>query len=339
MFDIEKNWPFTDRHLTETINEIPNRYGYIGELGMFPSEPVATTAIEIARTSQGIRVLPQVERGGPSSTKGAPSEESIFLRIPSFPQIHTITPADVQDWLAKSQLPYKPKTMEQSLAERLESLRWDHDLTLEYQRVTAAQGIIKDGAGKTLLNLFTAFDIVQKVVDFDLDNASAIVTEKIDEVISHVRANALGEVYTGIDIVCSKDFFNKLVSHPNVEKFYVNYQAAQALAEPEYTKYGRVFPFHGVTFREYDANVTLYGGTSVPLIAAGEAYAVPVGTRDASKTYLAPPYDIRQANAAGQEIFVSQEMLKHGAGIELKTESCPLAVFKRPAMLVKCTRT
>lgn len=339
MFDITQNWPFTDRHLTETINEIPNQYGYVGELNWFPGEPVATTAIEIARTSHGIRVLPQVERGGPSSTKGAPLDDSIFLRIPSFPQTHTITPVDVQDWVAKSQLPYRPKTMEQSLAERLESLRWDHDLTLEYQRVTAAQGIIKDGGGKTLLNVFTAFDIVQKVVDFDLDNNAAIITAKIDEVISHVRANALGEVFTGIEILVSKDFFNALVQHPNVEKFYLGWIAAQALAQPEYTKYGRVFDFHGVTFREYDATVALYNGTSVPLIPAGEAYAVPVGTRDASKTYFAPPYDIRQANAAGQEIFVSQEMLKHGAGIELKTESCPLAVFKRPAMLVKCTRT
>lgn len=336
MFDLENAWPFTARHLTETINEIPNQYGYIEELGWAPGEGVATTAIEIAKVGDAIRVLPNVERGGPSSTKGAPAEDAIFIKIPSFPQTHTITPADVQDWVQKANRQYKPKTMEQSLAERLESLRWDHDLTLEYQRIGAIKGKLLDGSGQELIDLHDAFGVVQKVVDFELDVAGTEVTEKVDEVLSFIRANLLGEVMTGVDILVDKAFFNALVKHPNVEKFYLGYVNAMMIANPTYQpKYGRIFDFHGVTFREYDASVTLYDGTSVPLIAAGEGHAVPVGTRDAFRTYFGPPNDIRYVNSEGMEIFMSQEFLKHGAGVELKSESCPLAVYRRPILCVK----
>lgn len=338
MFDIVKAWPFTERHLTETINEIPNQYGYIEELDYAPGEGVATTAVEIAKVGDSVRVLPQVERGGPSSTKGAPVEDSIFLRIPSFPQVHKIGPADVQDWVQKANREFKPKSLEMSLAERLQSLRFDHDLTLEYQRMGAIKGTLVDGNGKTLLDLFDAFGITQKVVNFALDVSTTKVTEKVDEVISYIRANLLGEIMTGVDILVDKAFFNALVSHPNVEKFYVNYEAAMMLANPDYKPlYGRIFSFHGVTFREYDATVTLYNGTTVPLIASGTGHALPVGTRDAFQTYFGPPNDIRFVNMEGMEIFMSQEFEKHGAGIELKSESCPLAVYRRPVLLVKVT--
>lgn len=338
MFNLENNWPFTDRHLTQTVNEIPNQYGYIGELGYAPAEGVASTVVEVAKVGSSIRVLPNIQRGGPSATKGAPTEGSIFIRIPSFPQVHTITPQDVQDWVRKANREIQPKTMEESLAERLESMRYDHDLTLEYQRMGAIKGTLLDGNGNELLDLYDAFDVTQKVVDFDLSNNAAVITEKVDEVIAFIRANLLGEIMTGIDIFVDKAFFNALISHPNVEKFYLGYVQAMALANPDYkSKYGRVFEFHGATFREYDAQVSLYNGSSVPMIANGDGHAIPVGTRDAFQTYFGPPNDIRYVNAEGLEIYMSQEMMKHGAGVELKSESCPLPVFRRPVLCVRVT--
>lgn len=338
MFDLEANWPFTARHLTQTVNEIPNQYGYLEELGYAPGEGVASTVVEIARQGDDIVVLPEVERGGPSSTMGAPKEDGVFLRIPSFPQDHVITPKDVQDWVKKANREIKPVSLEDSLAKRMETMRYRHDLTLEYQRVGAMKGILMDGNGRQLLNLFEAFGVTQKVVDFALDNDDTVVTEKVDEVISYIRANLLGEIMTGVEIFVDKAFFNALVSHPNVEKFYLGYVGAMMLANPDYKpKYGRVFEFHGVTFREYDAQVTLYNKTTVPMIANGDGHAIPVGTRDAFQTYFGPPNDIRFVNAEGLEIYMSQEMMKHGAGVELKSESCPLPVFRRPALCVRVT--
>src|SRR5690606_3728733 len=52
-------------------------------------------------------------------------------------------------------------------------VQWRLDPTLEYQRVGALKGIILNGDGSTLYNLFTEFGVSQiSEVDFDLDNAN-----------------------------------------------------------------------------------------------------------------------------------------------------------------------
>jgi hypothetical protein len=56
---------------------------------------------------------------------------------------------------------------------------------------------------------------------------------------------------------------------------------------------------------------------------------------DTFKTWFAPANDIRFVNTVGEEIYISPEVLKHGEGIELKSESNPLAVPKRPEVLVE----
>lgn len=337
-FDLSAVWNFTATHLTETVNQIPNVWGYLGELDYAPSEGVDSTVVEVAITTDGVRVLPSVPRGGASSTKGAPGEKSEFLKIPSFPQTHIITPQDVQDWIKKANRQINPVTMEQSLADRLERMRKDHDYTLEYQRVGSAKGKLIDGAGTELLDLFDAFEVIQKTVDFDLDNDAAEIKLKCNEVVSYIRTNLEGETMNGVDMFVDKEFFDAFIVHPNVEKYYLQHVEALMLAQQtNENQYGRTFKFGGIFFREYDATVNLYDGSTVPMIGAGLGHALPTGTQDAWQTYLGPPDDIRFANAGGLEIYMSQEMLKHGKGIELKSESCPLAVYRRPKLLVQAT--
>lgn len=335
-FDLNAVWNFTATHLTQTVNQIPNAYGYINELGYAPGEGVDSTIVEVALTSSGVRVLSHVERGGPSATKEGPAEKSEFLRIPSFPQTTLITPQDVQNWIKKANRQVSPVTMEQSLADRLENMRWDHDMTLEYIRLGSAKGQLLDGGGSLLLDLYDAFDVTQKVIDFDLSNDTADVAGKCNELFAWMRANLLGEVMSGIDVFCDKTFFDALITHPNVEKFFLGWEAARLLAgQGTRSAYGRIFEFNNIIFREYDGQVNLMDGSTVPLVAAGLGHAVPVGTRDAWQTYFGPPDDIRFANSGGLEIYMSQEMMKHGKGVELKSESCPLAVFRRPVLCVK----
>ena len=201
--------------------------------------------------------------------------------------------------------------------------------------MSSLKGKIYDGNGTLLLDLFQAFDKIQKVINFELNVPATDVKAKCAELASFLRLNLLGERMTGVEILVDRNFFDTLVAHPNVEKFYVNYTAAMALANPTYAQYGRVFPFGGVTFREYDGFATLYDKSTVPMIDAGEGIGLPVGTMNTSKTFFAPAHDIRAVNSPGLEIYMSEEVLKHGAGIEIKSESCPLPVWNRPELLVK----
>lgn len=331
----EFNWPFSAQHLTETVNELDNQWGLLAEMDIAPGEGVSNTVVEIAIVGNEIRVLPARKRGDDPVARPANTEKSIFVEIPYFPQEHTIKPKDLQDWVKKENRLIKPVTLAESLAERLELMRLDHDLTLEYIRMGAAKGLLKDGEGTTLLNLFTAFGVTKKVVDFELDNDATNVIAKCEEVVSHVRQNLKGEIMSGVVVLVSKAFFTSLVTHPNVEKFWLQTQQAQALAQPQWGQYGRRFEFGGLVFQEYDASVTLYNKTTPDMIEAGYGHALPVGTRSAFQTYFAPPDHIEYANEPGLEILITQEMLKHGKGVECMSQSAPLAAFRRPAALVE----
>jgi len=77
--------------------------------------------------------------------------------------------------------------------------------------------------------------------------------------------------------------------------------------------------------------------TNSPAVATGKGHAYPTGTQDTFKTWFAPPDTVAAANEPGEEIFVSSEVLKHGKGVELWSESNPLAICKRPEVLVEVT--
>ena len=328
-------WTFTSRELTEQVNEIPNQFGLIGDLGWAPADPVSTTVVEIARKGYEIVVLPAVPRGGEASTLDMPKEGSVFIEIPSYPVINTITPKDLQDWVDKSNRTYSPKTLASSVFDKLRIHKESHDLLVEYQRVSALKGQIRDGNGTLLIDLFRAFDKNQKTVNFELDNPDTDVLAKCEEIETFIRLNLLGETMTGVEVLVDAKFLNKLVSHPQVQKFYLGHAHAQIIRDPKFGKYGRMFEFGGIMFREYTGFATLYDKSTVPMINEGEGHALPVGTRATFSTFFAPAHDIRAVNSPGLEIYMSEKILDHGAGVETKSESCPLPVWNRPELLVK----
>lgn len=334
-FILEEAWPFTSQTLTDMVNDIDNVWGYYQEQDHSPAEEVSTTVIEVATDGNEVVVLPAVERSGPETAARARMEKSEFFKIPSFPVIRTITPSDIQDWLTRANRQRNAKTLEESVSERLMDQRYSHDLTLEYLRVCSHRGILMDGAGVELLNIFQAFGIVQKQINFELGTAATNITEKISELHAHIRHNLRGEVMTHIEVNCDRDFFNAYITHPNTLAYYQNApQALQLLIEPS-TVYGRRFvDQRGLVLQEYDAPVTLENGTVTSMIEAGHAQAFPVGTRSASRTYFGPPDNINYANTGGEEIAITQEYLKHGKGVEIRSESCPLPIWRRPALLV-----
>jgi hypothetical protein len=61
----------------------------------------------------------------------------------------------------------------------------------------------------------------------------------------------------------------------------------------------------------------------------------PVGTGSTFATYDGPVHHVGLVNQPGQEIFISPEPLKHGEGVEMKSQSNVLALCRRPELLVE----
>ena len=336
--DPEFNWPYTAVDLTEQINRIPNSYGLLRAMGLFSEEGVISTTVEIRMEDGLLQVLPAKERGAPGTPAGREPGKTIFFNIPHFPHRDLIKPADIQNMLVMAARMKRPGTVDDEVAKRLNNMRNNHSITLEYVRMGALKGVIKDGNGDEIYDLYDEFDINQVDVDFVLGTANTDVIAKCEEVTDHIISNLKGEVASGIEVQVDGSFFNKLIQHAKVEKYWLQTNAAGTLANMERDRlggnWGRVFEFQNIMWRENKTNFPVAGGAEAA-IAQDTGYAYPTGTLDTFKTWFAPADTMQTLNSPGDQIFVSSEVLQHGKGIDLWSESNPLAVVKRPELVVK----
>jgi len=345
------NFPYTATQLSEVVNRVPNNFGLLNWLNLFPSRGSSSTLIEIAYEDGTIRVLPSKERGAPPTPGDRGKRKSFWLKAPHFPQEDVIRPEDIQDQIEIDGTVRRPRQLADEIMRRMAIIRRKHAITREWLRMGALRGVITDGDNTTLYDLYDVFGVTKKTVDFVLGTSGTDIIGKCQEVRQSIALNLKGETMTRPAVLVSTSFFNKLVNHANVVKFWVNWQAAQEMAQGRLLppggplgengrpdQLGRMFEFQNILFMEYYgvAPLNISGTmTSTAFVPDGYGYAYPMGTQSMFETWDVPAVDLRNANAPGSEIWVSTEMLKHGGGIEIKSQSNPLPICKRIEALVE----
>lgn len=330
-------FPYTAVQLTDEINLIPDLWGRLAGLGLFEPKPIASTYVEIGFRNGEIYVLQATERGAPGSVQGEKSGHTVVLKVPHFPHEAVIRPSDLQDRYVFGSGRQQLASIETATADTLLDIRQHHALTRDFLSMGAIKGKLIDGANKVLYDWFQVFGITPKVIDFDLSNPATNVQAKCAELVAHIDGNLRGETMAGVHCLVSGEFFADLVAHPMVEKFYLNSIAAQQLLAASRTEGGRLvqsFTFGEVTFEVCRARAGLRDGSSGRFVAAGEGHAFPLGTTKTFRIYDGPPDHVGLANTLGVEVFVSPEVLKHGQGVELKSQSNVLPICARPDLLV-----
>ena len=316
--------------LTRAINILPNKYGRVMELNLMPGKGVTTRSIIVEEKNGVLTLLPTMPPGSPGTVGKAAKRKVRSFAIPHIPHEDAILPEAYQGVRAfgsESEL----VSIVQLVNDRLQAMRDKHDITLEHLRMGALKGIILDADGSTLYNLYTEFEITQKQVDFDLDTSATEQMTKCLEVVRHIEDNLRGEVMTGVRGLCSPEFFEKFVTHPTVTKYYLNWTAAATLSGQDPRK---GFTFGGITLEEYRGQVPDMAGTIRKFLAAQHAQFFPVGTTSTFETLFAPADFVETANTLGLELYAKQEPRKFGRGIDLHTQSNPLPICYRPAVLV-----
>jgi hypothetical protein len=339
----EQQFIYSNQELTEQVNRIPNTYGLLNDINLFPSESISTRVVEIRFEDGIISVLEAKPVASPGQTIEDVPGKSIFLEIPYFPVIDNILPSDVQGFNDIINGRKELRNLDTEIVKKLRKIRGSHGITREFIRLGALKGHIRDGKGRTLHNLFNAFGVTKKVISFGLGVATTDIIEKCQELATHMAENLKGETMTRAEVVVSGSFFNKFTQHAKVEKFWLNSQNALQLANTQRDGaaryFGRQFEFQNVLFREYVGQMPVRNASgqliSEPIIEAGKGHAYPAGTSDTFKTYDGPVHHMDRVNEPGEEIFISTEMLKHGEGVEMKSQSSPLAVVRRPELLVE----
>lgn len=331
MLDIFKDNVFSLIELTKAINILPNKYGKIQALNLMPAKGVTTRTIAIEEKAGDLNLLPFQSVGGPANFMGREKRKMRTFSVPHIPYEDLILAAEVEGVRAfGSENSFE--TVANVMLDHLQKMKDKHDLTLEFLRMGALKGVILDAAGSVLYNLYDEFEIKQKVLSFDLENTDTDVQLKCLELKRYIEKNLRGSFASGIKVFTSPEFFDKLITHKSVKEAYDRWQDGAAFRDDMRNH----FTFCGITFEEYNAEVTGSDGKVKRFIDDGVAHAFPMGS-DNFVTYFAPADFNETVNTIGVPFYAKQKVMDFERGVRIHTQSNPLPLCFRPSLLVKLT--
>jgi hypothetical protein len=317
--------------LTHAINILPNNYGRLRELDIFPDKGITTRVAMVEEMNGVLNLLSTMPVGAPEQINRMGKRKVRAFSVPHIPLSDVILAAEfeaVREFGTENQV----QTLATVVNNHMQSAKNKYAITLEHLRMGALKGIILDADGSLLYNLYTEFGIEQNFVDFELDSATTDVRAKCMQVLRLIEDNLRGEVMTQPRALVSADFFDALTGHASVKATFDNtVMAAQVLGGD----IRKGFAYGGIVFEEYRGTATDATGATRKFIADGEGHCFPQGTMDTFKTIYAPADFLETVNTVGIPLYAKQEVRQYNRGINLHIQSNPLPMCFRPGVLVK----
>lgn len=334
MLDVFKTDAFSMVSLTASINKLPYKPSRLGSLGIFRKKGVTTTNVAIESREGKLAVLMTAARNTMPYSAPPRTRRTRIFPVPHIPLNDVVMADEVQNVRS-----FGSEDATEGVAElvnnKMEAMRANHEITHEYHRAGAVQGIVKDGdMSTTLFNLFTEFGLTRTTVNFDMDIASSgtVFVQALATTVIRTIEDALGaDPYQRIVAMCGDLFFDHLIAHPSVRGAYEKWQvgtSARPFTIDEAPRSG--FEFAGITWENYRGTI---GGTRY--MPTDEAQFFPVGVPDLFWEHYAPANFNETVNTVGKPIYAKQEVMKFDIGTELHTQSNPLIICVRPQVLVR----
>jgi len=348
--DIFKSNAFGLLEMTEAVNKVPYRPTALSRMGLFATRRVRTSFVSVEEKEGVISLIPTSPRGEPIGADKSAEKRVLrnfnTARLVRSATINADEISGVRAFGSESEL----KQVQAEVASRISGdtgILRHFELTWEYMRLGAIQGIVLDADGSTLYNWFTEFNIAQaSEIDFDLDNASpasGAVRKLCNALIRATMRASKGAWIDGssyIAGVCGDAFWDDLTAHSEVRGTYLNTQQAADLRD-------HAMPFE--TFR-YGGIVWMnYRGTddnSTVAINTDECKFFPVNAPGAFSVVFSPGEFFGSVNQPGRDLY-ARTVLDPDAGgnmdearwVKAEMYSYPLFMCMRPGMLQRGKRT
>jgi Phage major capsid protein E len=331
--------------LTDAINKIDHVPGRAGALTFAGNGVgVPTTDVNIEWRDQTLSIIPTSPRGAPAPKEIRDKAKMIKLSIPHVQIEDEVNAASIQNVRAfgSGDLIEGATTV---VNEQMTKMVSRVDLTLESMRLGALKGRVLDADGTEILDLYSAFQVAEPdPITFPSGAASAgaslrtacqgVVRQMMKAAKTNVSPTAL--VYA----LCGDDFFDELVSHPDVTVAYQGYEAAQQRLAADYT--GTAFVFGGIAFENYRGTDGVTGEeasdgelTGEVGIASGECRLFLTGVPGLYTEKFAPSDFLDTANTIGLPMYAKLVPDRMGRSVTIHVQSNPLPICLRPATLLK----
>lgn len=324
------NEAFTTTSLVAAINILPNNYGRLREMNLFPYSGVYSKTILVEEKNGVLNILKTMPWGSDGQKLNAGGRTVRSFQVPHIPAEDAILPDDFANIRAFGS-ENQTMALVDVVNDRMQNGKNKMAITLEYLRMGALKGIIYDADGSVLYNLYEEFVIGQKKIDFVLGTDTTNVKKKCLDTRRHIERNLKGEVMQGDPhVLCDTEFFDALTGHTNVRSDYARWQDGAALRQDM----RKGFPYGGLVFEEYNATTQNAEGVVKNFFDTKYGIAFPMGTMDTFKTFFAPADFLETAGTKGQEFYAKMEPRRFNRGMDLHMQSNPLPMCMRPGVLV-----
>lgn len=329
MLNVFADSAFEFTKLVASINKIPHQPTMLGDMGLFAEEGVSTLTVAIEMQDGKLTLVPTAPRGTRGPAKNLERRNIRDFRTVHLPQ----TVAVMADEVAQLRAFGSETEVELAtnyLNKKMAVARRDTDITHEWQRMGALKGIVLDADGTTeIYDYFAEFGVSQTTHSMVLSNAGTKVLESLVQLKRKVEDKLGGLSMSGLEVLCSAEFFDAFTAHPAVIESY-KYQQGQVLREDRRDG----FEFGKVFFREYRGTI---GGQR--FIDANKAIAVPMGVPELCKTFYSPAPYMETVNTIGLPFYMKQRNMDYDVGVEWQVQSNPLHIVTRPEAIVELTAT
>lgn len=335
--DVFNNNAFGATSLSGFVQKMDFRPQLLGSLGIFTPTPVRTRNIFVDRIDGGLTLIPASADGAPPVSLERDTRDAVALRTVRLAKESTLFASQL-DSLRASGTETELMAVQAELATRFQRIRNDMDLTHEHMRLGALQGKVLDADGVTVIYDYEAEfnEAIPAAISFELDVSTTDVHAICKGVARSMARSGKGSLAgASIHALAGDAFYDELVSHPNVEKFYLNQSAARELQQAQ----GQIFEsfrIGGITFHNYQGT----DDNSTVAVPTAEAKFFPVGAQDVFSVAYSPLETVDFVGTTGQSVY-AMTIPDRDRNMWVKAEiySYPLFVCQQPRVLRKGTLT
>jgi hypothetical protein len=349
--DVFKADGFSVTNLSLAIAEMDFVPSKVTDMGLFRTEGVTTTTVQVEKRRDGLFLVPSSARGGPGYAINQDRRSLRTFTVPHFQLDDAIQADEVQNIRAfgtDSELETVQARLNQKLMRGARSI----DATIEFQRVKAIQGQLVDvrpnGTGnvagtitnnyttETLYDYYTEFGYTQRTFDFPFSNAGLKVIQKLTEMRKALQDELGMAPMQRLYVLCGSDWFDALVSHASITAAYSNYWGGPRMVNDPLTQdlWYAEFVHAGIVFVVYYGQVG-----NQPFVPVDQAFAFPLGVPDMFVSYFAPADYVETVNTEGMPRYAKQYETLNGKAIQIEMQTNHLALLTRPNLVFKLTKS
>lgn len=344
VWDIFSQDAFSLVSMTNAIDKVPYVPQTLGMMNVFRSNPVATETVWVDRREGLLTLIPTSPRGAPPASYTPTRATAYNFNTVRLAKQSTVTANQVQNIRAFG-TESRMQAVQELVGRQMVELRRDMELTHEFHRLGAVNGIVLDSDGVTeLVNWYTVFGITPPTeIDFDLDNAAPVAGALRDQCRTVRRAmvrasGGLMSEMTPIVAVCGDAFWDDLTNHVEVRDIYSQWEARiDMLTRGDVFQTFRFGDIEWMNYRSTDD-----GGASPQVGVPTDKCRFFPRSPDVFEVAWSPGEALSQVNTPGRPIYAEQNVdPSHSEPryVNIEVSSYPLFICRRPEVLQQGRRT